>query len=245
MTTTPHDDVWRLKQLQDHHPFWRNRLFAACEHGQLARDDFRIVFAEYSCYTRNFTRYLCGLMANLEDDLLRAKLAENLWEEGGGADPAERHAEIFRGFLAHGLGVEPTTIEYTAEATTFARAYLEFCQHQEPLASSAFLSLGTEAIVPRMYGIFVRGMRTAGIPEEHLRFFRIHMACDDAHAATLEEIVLHYATQPGWYDRCRAAVDHALTLRTQFFESLFDRLHTTGDPCTAAERPCARCAAPR
>lgn len=215
-----------LRELQEaaaRHPFWRNRLFRACEQGLLSRDDFRIVFAQYFCYSRDFTRYLCGLMANLEDDLLRARLAENLWEEGGGADPGERHAEVFRSFLTRGLGVDLATIKFTPEARELARVYLDVCRCGDPIAASAFLAFGTEGIVPRMYGIFVHGLTAAGIAEEHLRFFRIHMACDDAHAATLEAIVLHYADRPGWLATCRSAVARALDVRGRFFESLVAR----------------------
>jgi pyrroloquinoline-quinone synthase len=103
-----------LRRFEQGHAFWSNDLFAACRAGVLTREDFAFVFGQYALYSKNFTRYLSGLMANLEDDLLRARLSENLWEEGGGADPEERHAELFRRFLAEGLGIDVGAIDYTA-----------------------------------------------------------------------------------------------------------------------------------
>src|SRR5262249_2575812 len=93
-----------------------------------------------------------------------------------------------------------------------------------PMAGSAFLSLGTEGIVARMYSILVDGMRAAGIDDGKLEFFHIHMECDDEHALTLEEMMLSYSDQPEWYSACLQAMDRALTLRYRFFESLYEGL---------------------
>jgi mannose-6-phosphate isomerase-like protein (cupin superfamily)/pyrroloquinoline quinone (PQQ) biosynthesis protein C len=213
-----------LKKRQAEHPFWSNSLFKACRAGSLTRDDFQFVFSQYSLYSRNFTRYLNGLMANCDNDLLRARLGENLWEEGGGSEPEQRHAEIFRRFLREGLAVDLERIELLDFTRYFVREYLDFCLKSSAVRSSAFLSLGTEGIVARMYGVFVEGLKQAGVEEEHLEFFRIHMACDDAHALTLEEMMLSYATDETWSSDCELGMETALELRRRFFENLFQEL---------------------
>ena len=213
-----------LKRRQAEHPFWSNALFQACQAGHLTRQDFQFIFSQYHHYSRNFTRFLHALMAHCDNDLARARLGENLWEEGGGVDPGKRHAEIFRRFLQHGLGVDPWSVEPLDFTRYFVSAYLDFCLQSSPCRSSAFLSLGTEAIVPRMYGLFVEGLKQAGVEEQHLEFFRIHMACDDAHAATLEELMLSYSAEDGWYTDCQHALDTALELRLGFFDNLYREL---------------------
>ena len=105
-STTAEAPLDALRRLEESHPFWQNELFQACRAGALRREDFQFLFGQYHLYSRNFTRYLSGLMANLEDDLLRSRLSENLWEEGGGAEPSRRHAQIFRNFLVQGLGLD-------------------------------------------------------------------------------------------------------------------------------------------
>jgi pyrroloquinoline quinone (PQQ) biosynthesis protein C len=83
--------IEELHVQQARHHFWDNALLRACEEGTLGREDFRYIFGQYYLYSKNFTRYLAGLMARCESDYFRARLAENLWEEGGGCDPEKRH----------------------------------------------------------------------------------------------------------------------------------------------------------
>src|SRR5215510_3198920 len=213
-----------LHEIQSGHRFWDNRLFRACRRGALLLDDFRFIFSQYYLYSSNFTRYIAALMANSQSDYYRARLSENLWEEGGGAEPEKRHAELFRKFLREALSINLEEVEYLDSTLYFVREYLDFCLKSHPMAGSAFLSLGTEGIVPRMYAIFVEGMRKAGIDDSQLEFFHIHMECDDEHAITLEEMMLSYSDQPDWFNNCVQAMDHALSLRSRFFENLYECL---------------------
>jgi pyrroloquinoline quinone (PQQ) biosynthesis protein C/quercetin dioxygenase-like cupin family protein len=212
----------RLRAAQAEHPFWQNRLFRACAAGSLDREDFALIFSQYYLYSQSFTRYLAALMANCESDLHRAALAQNIWEEGGGAAKEQRHAEIFRRFLQSALGVDLGAVDFLDATRFFVREYLDFCLRSHPAAGAAFLSLGTEGVVPRMYAVFLDGLLKAGVGEEHLSFFRLHMECDDAHAETLEKVLVSYATRPDWFSTSQRAMDYALSLRARFFEQLFD-----------------------
>lgn len=216
--------VTDLKLAVDSHPLWTCRLLGACAAGKLSRDDFAYIFSQYFEYSRNFTRYLSAAMANCDDEKFRARLSENLWEEGGGADPKHRHAEIFRRFLAEGLQVDVSAIEFRDFSRLFAQNYLDFCMRSTSAAASAFLSLGTEAIVPRLYRIFRQGLLSAGVPRERLEFFDIHIEGDDAHADTLLDMMCSRAREPGWVDTCRTASCRALDLRLEFFDALYDAL---------------------
>ena len=95
-----------LHALQAEHPFWNCRLLTAFAQGALSRDDVRYVFSQYHLYSSSFTRFLAAVMASSENDLHRAQLAQNLWEEGGGCEPSRRHAQIFRNFLNNSLGID-------------------------------------------------------------------------------------------------------------------------------------------
>jgi len=213
-----------LKKAQEEHPFWRNRFLKACTAGYLTKADFRYFFAQYYLYSQNFTRYLAALMANADNDYHRARLAENLWEEGGGLEKEKRHAEIFRKFMREGLDIDIDATDYLDATRFYVREYLDFCLRSHPAAGAAFLSLGTEGIVARMYAVMVEGMLTAGIPEEQLAFFRLHIGCDDEHAETLEDMMLSYMHTPDWYNTCLSSMNYALSLRHRFFESLYDAL---------------------
>lgn len=216
------ENLTELERLQEEHPIWNSRLVRACSQGILTKQDFRLIFSQYFRYSQNFTRYLAALMANCENDYFRSLLSENLWEEGGGADPASRHAELFRHFLKDTLHVDIESLQFQSFAEKFFCQYLDFCRNSTPMAGSAFLSLGTEAIIPRLYGYFCDGLLKAGIAEKDLRFFRIHMECDDQHAVTLMRLVRSYSHEPSWLEQCKHAVNLALNIRHQFFEDVFD-----------------------
>jgi quercetin dioxygenase-like cupin family protein/pyrroloquinoline quinone (PQQ) biosynthesis protein C len=215
-----------LRRIVDDHPLWKCELLVGFAQGALSREDMRYVFSQYHLYTSSFTRFIAAVMASCESDLFRAQLSENLWEEGGGCEPARRHAEIFRGFLRRSLGIEDVKrITYAPFTQQFVREYLEMSLRSEPIAGAAFLSLGTESIVARLYKVMRTGLRCAGIADDELEFFDIHIACDDAHAATLERMMASYADEPRWFETCAAAAVRALDLRAAFFGELFDALH--------------------
>jgi quercetin dioxygenase-like cupin family protein/pyrroloquinoline quinone (PQQ) biosynthesis protein C len=214
-----------LHALQLEHPFWNCRLLTAFAQGALSRDDVRYVFSQYHLYSSSFTRFIAAVMASSENDLHRAQLAQNLWEEGGGCEPSRRHAQIFRNFLRTSLGIDDVErIVYAPYTRYFVREYLAQAQRSEPVWGTAFLSLGTEGIVSRMYEIIRTGLILAGIPASELEFFDIHIACDDEHAVTLENMMMSYAGQPGWFDACLGAMRRALDLRMEFFEAIFEDL---------------------
>jgi pyrroloquinoline quinone (PQQ) biosynthesis protein C/quercetin dioxygenase-like cupin family protein len=223
-------ELRELQHFQAEHSIWDCRLIRACRAGLLTKEDFKHVFGQYYRYSKNFTRYLTALMTNCESDYFRSRLSENLWEEGGGADPDKRHAELFRRFLRHALDLDPDAIQYQSFANEFFHQYLEFCRNSPALAGSAFLSLGTEGVISRLYGYFCEGLLKAGIPEEELLFFRLHMECDDEHAITLAELMRSFSGEPGWFEQCKAAIDRALHIRRQFLDDALDfvlerRLH--------------------
>lgn len=224
LTTELDHKLLQLRELQANHSFWHNSLFKALASEKLNLNDLRFIFGQYSFYSRNFTRYLAGLMANSDNDMHRAQLVENLWEESGEADHEQRHTELFRSFLTQGLGIVLDELSPEPVTQLFVNQVLSFCLQSSARESSVFLSLGTEGLVPRMYEIFIKGLRAAGIADENLTFFQLHIACDDDHAVTLEKIMASYADEPGWFEACCRTLTFVLDLREQYFEQLYQQL---------------------
>jgi mannose-6-phosphate isomerase-like protein (cupin superfamily)/pyrroloquinoline quinone (PQQ) biosynthesis protein C len=206
------------------HPLWECPFLRACRLGHLTRADWQYVFSQYYLYSVNFTRFLAAAMAGCPNDYYRARLAQNLWEEGGQVQPEERHPEIFRAFLREGLGVVPGDVQHEPFTEHYVRQVLDHCYAGGPAFVGAFLALGTEATVPRLYQMFREALLDAGIGEEHLRFFDLHIACDDAHAATLAEMMLSFSSEPGWEGQVRAGMSTALGLRQTFFDQLLEAI---------------------
>ncbi|MDB4966186.1 MAG: hypothetical protein JWN44_1875 [Myxococcales bacterium] len=215
----------RLRERRAQHPLWSHRLLAACRDGLLDVDELRYFFSQYRLYSSSFTRFLAALMMRCESDFFRARLSQNLWEEGGGCEPSNRHSELFRSFLRDGLGVEDVdTLAYESYASHFVGQYLDACLDDDVVAATSFLALGTEDIVPSLYTIFLAGLQKAGIAEESLRFFKLHVTTDDAHAATLEQMLCSYADRPAWLESSCRGLERALTLRQRFFDDVMDGL---------------------
>ena len=206
------------------HPLWNCRLLRACNAGHLRMADWQYLFSQYALYCNSFTRFIAGAIASCPSDYYRSRLTENLWEESGGRRLEERHAEIFRDFLREGLGLDPRSTHFEGFTEQFVQQYLAHCLGGAPAYVSAFLALGTEATVPRLYRMFYEGLLRAGVPEPKLRFFLIHMECDDEHAATLEELMLSYGGDPDWERQVRQGMQRALDLRLAFFEHLYQRI---------------------
>jgi quercetin dioxygenase-like cupin family protein/pyrroloquinoline quinone (PQQ) biosynthesis protein C len=220
----PLGTVGLLKAEMTAHPIWDCRLLRACRLGHLTRADWQFVFSQYYLYSANFTRFLAAAMAGCPNDYYRSQLALNLWEEGGKARPEDRHAEIFREFLREGLGVAPESIEYEAFSEHFVQQYLNNCYSASCASVGAFLALGTETTVPRLYGIFRDGLTGAGLAEQQLRFFTLHIDCDDDHAATLLDMMLSFSGDPGWEQQVGQGMRCALGLRLAFFDNLFEAI---------------------
>jgi pyrroloquinoline quinone (PQQ) biosynthesis protein C/quercetin dioxygenase-like cupin family protein len=225
LSATVEQQLGALRRRQNEHPLWQSPLLNGFSQGSFSQDDLQYIFSQYHHYSRNFSRYIAAVMANCDNDLFRAQLSENLWDEGGGCEPERRHAEIFRSFLRRSLGIEqPDAVECAPFTHHFVRAYLDMCLRADPVAGVAFLSLGTEGIVARMYRIMLTGLRSAGTPDNELEFFHIHISCDDEHARTLEDMMTSYASEPHWFDTCLAAMTRALDLRAEFFANIFAAL---------------------
>lgn len=215
-------DMAHLQAVVDNHRIWDCDLLKACARGDLSYDDFRTLFGQYAHYSNHFTRYLAGVLLSCEDDLMRAKLSENLWEEGGGTHINERHAELFRRFLVHTMGIsKPRESPLEDFTDVFVRRYLRGASSSDHTYGCAFLALGTEGIVARLYAILVDGMQNVGIPDDALGFFKLHIHCDDDHAATLVEMMCASRGRPDWLTVCQRGIQDALSARADFFDALY------------------------
>src|SRR5215216_6230060 len=126
------DVVEGLRREMEAHPLWECRLLRACKAGHLTLADWQFVFGQYQGYTTSFTRYIAAAMSGCPDDFFRARLAQNLWEEGGMLRPEQRHAQIFRDFLAKGLKLDPLSVVLEPYTEFFVDQYLEHCRSASP-----------------------------------------------------------------------------------------------------------------
>ncbi|MBN1206663.1 MAG: cupin domain-containing protein [Myxococcaceae bacterium] len=204
------------------HPFWDNRLLQACRRNVLTLEDYALVFSQYALLTRSTARFVHALLAQCDSEKWCTRLTQALWEEVGAPPVEKRPATLFRRFLRDGLGVDAESIRFLDTTRYFVRECLDGCLRSPPCAASAFIALGLEAPVPRLYSIFVGGLTQAGVPERHLSFFYRKMEGEHARIRTLEELVLSHASAPGWLALSQDAMERALELQGGFLERLFE-----------------------
>ena len=82
-------------------------FLAHCREGVASLVELRAFVLQQHYYSRNFTRYLCALLSNLDREDDRLSLTFNLFEELGlGEGGQVPHTQIYRSLMRQ-LGVEP------------------------------------------------------------------------------------------------------------------------------------------
>jgi len=205
------------------HSFWDNRLLRACRRGVLTREDFGFIFSQYALLVGSGARFVHALLSQCDSELWCTRLTQALWEESGASPLEKRPAALFRRLLRDGLGVEVESLRFQDSTRYLVRECLDACLRSPPAAASAFLALGLEAPLPRLYSVFMDGLLQAGVSERHLLFFHRKLG-DGTQASLLEELMRSHAGEPGWFQLSLQAVERALELQEHFFESLFEAL---------------------
>jgi sugar (pentulose or hexulose) kinase len=75
------------------------RFLTRCRTGVVSPTELHLFVRQHYHYSKHFTRYLCGLLSNLHDELDRAALTRNLFDEMGMSGGVS-HTEIYRRMMA-------------------------------------------------------------------------------------------------------------------------------------------------
>ncbi|RAU49685.1 MULTISPECIES: iron-containing redox enzyme family protein [unclassified Pseudomonas] len=198
------------------HPF-----LTGCRNGDVSLERLKGFLVQQGKYSRHFTRYICQLMVNLESSEDVLEVFDNLFEELGFGDVTEPpHSQIYRDML------QDFDLQLDAHPTHLATqrlidSMMNFCKQPEAAYGLAALCLGAEAIVPAIYSDIVSGFVQQGIDRQRLRFFTLHIECDDGHADTLLAILARQVDQhPARSEVVRHAAFQMIQARLAFFDAL-------------------------
>ncbi|RMN23638.1 hypothetical protein ALQ62_01525 [Pseudomonas coronafaciens pv. zizaniae] len=172
-------------------------------------------------YSRHFTRYICQLMSHLERDEDILAVFENLFEELGFGEVAEpTHSALYRDML------RSFDLTLEAHATLPSTQHLidtmmSFCKQPDGVYGLSALCLGAEAIVPHLYSDIFNGFIGQGVAVDKLRFFSLHIDCDDGHADTLLAILSRLVVEkPSRFEVVRHAAFMMIKARLEFLDNL-------------------------
>jgi pyrroloquinoline-quinone synthase len=207
-------------------PEWLRELdesafLSRCRERRASRSELHRFVRQQGYYSRNFTRFLNALMANLVEENDRQALTQNLFEEMGlGEVKTTPHSQIYRDMMKT-MGIRYEDDQPLPETVDLVDTMFACCRNTNPMIGLGAICLGAEAIVPRIYSTVLEGFEGVHEPRRHLEFFTIHISCDDEHAVTMRNIIARrLAADP----RSRVDLDYgaakAIAARVAFFNAV-------------------------
>ncbi|WP_234393753.1 iron-containing redox enzyme family protein, partial [Fangia hongkongensis] len=213
-----------INELIKCHKLWSNPLLKMFTENTIELPDCALFFSQYSFYSSNFTRILATALAKCSDETARSIIVSNLWEEVGEKNLMSSHSRLFVNFL-RGIGVQESPIQYLPITKYFVNSYLSLCTNSSFKEVLAILAYATEGIVAELYNIFIQGLSSCGVSEQHLTFFVEHIHCDHGHAKALEDALQWQSLDETCQQSCIKAINIALNLRDEFFTEIYKEIY--------------------
>ncbi len=230
-----------LEEEAQSHAAVRHPYLTALSRGHLPNPPaaLRDFAANYGCYCRDFTRYLCLTIARLETPAHQALLTENFLEESGAVEDDKQeilgdhgielawidgvpHKELYRRFQ-NAVGVHPGD-SYCIEAEIWRATFLDLLNTADAARAVGAIGLGTEGVVRAMYQPLAEACQHyPGLTRQQAVFFELHCLVDDDHAEALRQIACDLGQTTSGRANLRLGMHQALGLRATFWEAMYRR----------------------
>lgn len=224
-TSTATDFMAELAQEIDAHPVLTDpfvkRLSAA---GKVTRDEARRFAVLYYPHIFRTRLYQANALGIAPDEKLQYVLAEILHDEYGNGDISRTHPAVYRKFLkATNVPESEWSIEPKfPELVLYIDTMMRLTQSSDWLAAAAAVGIASEWPIPRLYGDFLKGLRTVpGIVEDDLELFVSHIGIDEHHSQMMRDVLAPYAETADGRARIRAGVKTNLDARRVMMQGLF------------------------
>jgi pyrroloquinoline quinone (PQQ) biosynthesis protein C len=180
---------------------------------------------QYAHYSELFASYVEAVMDNLDEPRFRAAIESNLIEEQGDAkatDPTQLpHRMLFQDFRN---AARPPGVEDSPPCRTvliWRELFLQKCQSPQRGLGLGGIGLGTESIVPTVYGYLLEAIRNhTDLTERDYLFFEMHSEVDHEHSAVMEEISIEVCSDSETREALRFGAISALNLRATFWDTM-------------------------
>lgn len=220
----------RFSNAVKEHPVWKSDLIKNTSNCVYSREQLSFLFQQYQHYSSNFTRFLCLAASRMDQPIHRAVVIDNLYEEVGESDIENRHSNLLRQFLLR-MGVDRSESKLESYTSLYVERCISYLAHCNAIEAASFLAWGTEGIVPELYTCFVAALKAVGLSDEEIKYFSIHIECDDGHHEALMNVALDLYHQSSTKEDKLINEQYivnglmkALDLRLSFFESLSQSL---------------------
>lgn len=217
-----------LKYEVHQHPALQHSFLIKLSRGEFSNTKavLRDYAHQYSFYSAWFTRYLSSVISNLDSEKHTSMLLHNMDEEKGirGSSNMEEwpHVKLFDVFKSH-VGADAEYCRNTPACTTvllWRDLFLQKCNSKIEGVGIAAIGLATEYIISRIYPYIIEGIEShTDLGPEASMFFRLHVDCDDDHAAEVELIAREIAEDISTREAIRFGVFSSLNLRKAFWDT--------------------------
>jgi pyrroloquinoline-quinone synthase len=199
------------------HPFLSNpfvqRLSTPGEVTRAQGARFATLYYPHIFRTRLYQANALGICP---DERIQFVLAQIVYDEYGNGNAARTHPAVYRKFLkALDVPADQWRLEPAfPELTLYVDAMMRLTQTGDWLAAVAAVGIASEWPIPKLYGDFLKGLRTIpGLVEDDLELFVSHIGIDEEHSRLMRAALLPYADDPQSQARIRAGVQANLDAR--------------------------------
>ena len=191
--------------------------------GGVTRDQARRFALLYYPHIFRTRLYQANALGISPDERIQAVLADILWDEYGNGDTSRTHPAVYRKFLkATGVSESEWSIEPRfPELVLYIESMMRLTQSGDWLAAAAAVGIASEWPIPRLYGDFLKGLRTVpGVCEDDLELFVSHIGIDEHHSQMMRDALSPYAHTMDGQARIRAGVKINLDARRVMMHGL-------------------------
>jgi len=191
--------------------------------GGITRDQARRFALLYYPHIFRTRLYQANALGISPDERIQAVLADILWDEYGNGDITRTHPAVYRKFLkSTGIPESEWSIEPRfPELVLYIETMMRLTQQGDWLAAAAAVGIASEWPIPRLYGDFLKGLRTIpGVKEDDLELFVSHIGIDEHHSQLMREALSPYAVSADGQARIRAGVKANLDARRVMMQGL-------------------------
>jgi len=207
------------------HPFltcpFVKRLSMPDEMSRAHAARFAILYYPHIFRTRLYQANALGISP---DERIQFVLSQILHDEYGNGNFERTHPAVYRKFLKaleipeRKWSIEPAFPELVLYIDTMMR----LTQSSDWLAAVAAVGIASEWPIPKLYGEFLKGLRTVpGLKEDDLELFVSHIGIDEEHSRLMREALLPHAETADGRARIRAGVKANLDARNIMLGGLF------------------------
>ncbi|MDD9946939.1 MAG: iron-containing redox enzyme family protein [Myxococcales bacterium] len=219
---TPREFLSDLRDEIEAHPAVNHLFLNRLATSPMSRQDYRVFAENHYPLVCAFTTYMELLLLRAPDSEARLWLSRVLVDEYGEGSEGKDHPTLYASFVdacggdSGRLGPE----RLPSPAHAFIQAHQRLVRRGTFLEGLGAVGPGHEWAIPKMFDAIVPGLRRAGLSDDQIGYFTLHLEQDEDHGAWLEEALVRTAGTPEAQAQVRRGALTSLEARMRFWDGV-------------------------